>query len=216
MHLRLVQSVLGRSSGVEWLDAITNTHDLFWNVRALRKAKRIDSSVLHFDLALLDKLFDTCSRLGIQDKVQGIAQHRRTRRSVRPVVQYGSYYGLKAAEEQLQAALTLDTAAPAGGTNAKPATSFDLNRLLQSKGRKIHFVPDPEDVQIMLSDKRYLTDSGLLEDALLKNGLVMTLNGGASKYLEELLAKEAAYVQIRELQVPAMRARLQQEDQQGP
>ncbi len=198
LHLRLCLHVLGRAASVDRLDALTNTHDLVWSAKSLRKAGRIDTGVKHFDFALLDKLFDVAKRLQIQDQVAGLKLHRRTVREP-PRIRFGAHYGLQVAER-------LVTAATAPAAQAHDTWTFEQALGdLTARGRSLHYTPDESDIQLMQANA--LLKPEALQRRLLENGLCM-LKSSPDKFLETLLAREKGFQVLRDNDAPQLRAQL--------
>ena len=199
-----MQSVLGRSSGPAYLDILTNTHDLQWNVRALRKAGLIDKTHSHFSLELLDKIVDAANTLGIADQV--LPRHRRIVRS-EVILRHGSYYATQAAANSMNKAH--------GVPLAKEQKSDDLTRdhwslsispqvvqALAQRNKKIHFKPDASDIQLMIEKLQNYSQSKLDYTTLVEqNGLIM-LSGTPESFLAALIEKEQAYMTLRDSLLP--------------
>ena len=205
LHLRSVQGSTAKSSGPDFHDALTNSFDFQWNVKALRKAGLISAKSTHFDVDILDRLYDPTEALGIHYKV--MPGYVRTKFGV-PTMKYGSLYGMMAAANTVEAANNV----PLTTVIREPMKSFwekvlSTTPVLTEKKRKIHFTPDEWDVRLMIDNKQQPPD--VLETTLLRNGLIM-LKGSVSTFLEDLLKNERAYAILREMKQPSERQKLQQ------
>jgi len=78
-------------------------------MKALRRVGEVCQSRKHYDVVLLDRLYDVCDQLGIADRV--LPAHRRTR-SGPPVVEHGSHYGVLNAVQVTAAAASVELTPP--------------------------------------------------------------------------------------------------------
>ena len=130
LHLRSVQGSTAKSSGPDFHDALTNSFDFQWNVKALRKAGLISAKSTHFDVDILDRLYDTTEALGFHDKV--MPGYVRTKFGV-PTMKYGSQYGMMAAANTVEAANNVPSRSPTGDQATSAWTRAQDNSLLTKR-----------------------------------------------------------------------------------
>jgi hypothetical protein len=110
-YLNIGNALTSKSSGPDYYDALTNSFDFQWNVKALRKAGLMSAKSTHFDVDILDRLYDPTEALGIHYKV--MPGYVRTKFGV-PTMKYGSQYGMMAAANTVEAANNVPSRSPTG------------------------------------------------------------------------------------------------------
>ena len=62
-HLNNDVSACGKHAGLRYTDAVTNEFDWRWVIKALRKADVLPRWLRHFNVALIDKVYDFVGKL---------------------------------------------------------------------------------------------------------------------------------------------------------
>ena len=86
----------GHRAGLQWMEASSNEFDWRWTVRALRAAGIIPYWVRHFNLALIDEVWDLAETLFEGGGALALPDWRRTQLMKAPLLRHGFDYGLEA------------------------------------------------------------------------------------------------------------------------
>ena len=102
LHLYNAVSACGKHAGLRYTDATTNEFDWRWTIKALRKAGVIPNWTRHFNVALIDELYDLVENLF---STGAAAVHlpgwRRTKFMNAPLLRHGIYFALDSMRKTL-------------------------------------------------------------------------------------------------------------------
>ncbi len=198
-HLENAVSKCGKAAGQRYTEATTNEFDWRWTVRAVRKAGLIPKWVHHYNLPLIEYLYDTAIKLrgpvGGQAVVEG---WRRTKLMTTPLLKHGMHYGYEAQKHAAPAAAADAPKEPMGGEAGWVAEQM-------GSPRPLHYQPTAGDVDALMGarpptandqDAAGVTAEQLNEVAWTRGLHLPTAN--AERWMEEVTTDEAARVMLND------------------
>jgi len=125
LHKRESLSVCSKKAGFRWQEAVSLEFDWRWVVKALRKVKIVPVWVRHFNLPLVEALFDVVEQLFAAQGGAAVVLPgwRRTKLMRSPLIRHGFHYGLEAQRLALDVRAVTAAAAMAPATAAVAATA---------------------------------------------------------------------------------------------
>ena len=171
----------GHRCGLRWMEASTNEFDWRWTVRALRSAGIIPQWVRHYNLALIDEVWDLSEALFDGGGELTLPGWHRTRLMTRPLLRHGFDYGLEALERK------------EASTAASAACSMSEAEWLGARlgsPRPIRTERSAADVDALMAEGTSATAEALSAVAL-DRGLYLSLSD-ATGFNEAVVADERA------------------------
>ena len=101
-HLNNAVVACGKHAGLRYTDAVTNEFDWRWVIKALRKAGVLPKWFRHFNVALIEEIYDLVGKLFSSDAVAlHLPGWRRTKLMTVPLLHQGIYYTLDSLRKML-------------------------------------------------------------------------------------------------------------------
>ena len=171
----------GHSAGLRWMEASTNEFDWRWTVRALRSHGLLPQWVRHFNLALIDEVYDLAEILwGNGGGQKALPGWRRTKLMKAPLLRHGFGYGLEAQK-------------PAGALAAASSGALSeaawLGEQLGSS-QPIRTMRTAQDVDLLMAEGTEASSERLIEVAY-DNGLYLSPSA-ASAFTDDVVKDERA------------------------
>ena len=192
-HLEDDVTKAGKAAGLEWTEAATNEFDFRWTVRALRARGLVPAWVRHYNLSLIDYLYDTAvALLGEVAGPKVVRGWRRSKLMKAPMLlRHGMSYGLEA---QRRAEL----AGPSSSGEASSPLRGEAGWVAERVGspRPLHYRPTASDVEMLLAQPRDATPAQLSDTAFAR-GLHLPPSR-AEKLAAEAAAEERARLALEE------------------
>lgn len=182
-HLENDVTKAGKAAGLKWTEAATNEFDWRWTVRALRARGLVPPWVCHYNLALIDYLYDTAvALLGAVEGPKVVAGWRRTKLMHAPLLRHGMSYGLEA--QRRAEAAGPSQAAPLHGEAGWVAA-------LIGSAQPLRYRPTAGDVTMLLAQPADAT-AEQLSDAAFARGLHLPPSKAAKLAPEAAVEEQAA------------------------
>ena len=173
------------------MEASTNEFDWRWTVRALRSHGLLPQWLRHFNLALVDEVYDLAEILWGQGGGQkALPGWRRTKLMKQPLVRHGFCYGLEA--QRPTAAASPPAASSSSSSRSEAAW---LGEQLGSP-RPIRTQRTPQDVDVLMAEGSEASGERLVEAAR-NNGLYLSPSSAAT-FIDDVAKDERARALLQE------------------
>jgi hypothetical protein len=189
-------SSCGKALGLRYFDAVTNEFDFRWTVRALKRAGLLPKWLRHYNLQLVELVYDLAEKLEPGSGKTILKGWRRTRLMEQPLLKQGAHYGLEA-QKRTAAAGGSDGSAGNGSvaTGHVSEGRWLSERLGSPTALRTHRTA--EDVDALLADSADLQNPEALSTIAFERGLHLP-RAEARSFGEELLKDEAARKRLEE------------------